>query len=144
LSWHTVTMNEGGEGDPYVRLGATSRDTRAGYCQMELQLSATFAHFLSVRAGDRVKLDTGALANEGWMRVSKGKNQKVCRHGHAGSIRIRFSGRWLCVKSAHRPEKMPYRVDRVDGVGHVHFQLPQWARKKGLERGTSNEEHEPR
>jgi hypothetical protein len=127
MSWKPIIKNEIGEGIPYVGLSAQGRSTgRASHSQMVLRLSASLAHLIQVQPGERVLLEIGTLADEGWMKVSKGKEQKATNHGHEGSIQVRFSGRRLGVTETHSFEHMKYKK----GNGSVLFLLPAWARRK--------------
>jgi hypothetical protein len=95
---------------------------------MVVNISATLARFIKVRPGDRIELEIGNLADTGWMRISRGNQQKATRHGHAGSIRVRFSGRRLGVKSGYRPTNVKYKTGSNKGKPYVIFMLPRWAR----------------
>lgn len=128
MSWQSIQRNEIGEGQPFVTVGATSRYGRATHAQMVVNISATLARYINVRPGDRIELEIGKLADNGWMRISKGKQQKATRHGHAGSIRVRFSGRRLGVKSGYRPTTVKFKTGTNRGKPYVVFLLPGWAR----------------
>ena len=124
MSWKPIIKNAIGEGIPYVGLSAQSRAGRASHSQMVLRLSASLAHLIRVRPGDRVLLEIGTLADDGWMKISKGKEQRATNHGHKGSIQVRFSGRRLGVTETHGLDHMKYKK----GDGSVVFLLPGWAR----------------
>ena len=126
MSWKPIIKNEIGEGVPYVGLSAQARAGRASHSQMVLRLSASLAHLIQVQPGERVLLEIGTLADDGWMKISKGAEQKATNHGHAGSIQVRFSGRRLNVIETHGFESMKYKK----GDGAVVFLLPAWARQK--------------
>jgi hypothetical protein len=95
---------------------------------MVVNISATLARFIGVRPGDRIELEIGTLADVGWMRIAKGNQQKATRHGHAGSVRVRFSGRRLGVKSGYRPTNVRFKTGRNNGKSYLIFMLPRWAR----------------
>jgi hypothetical protein len=88
----------------------------------------TLARFIRVRPGDRVVLDIGTLADNGWMRISKGDEQKAGHHGHKGQITIKFSGRRLGVVGGHATEEVKYKISDTKGKPYLLFLLPKWAR----------------
>ena len=150
MTWQRMPRNESGEGEPFIRLGSTRRNTGAldgelvsgAYSQMFLQLSVSLAQYLGIRAGDRVKLERGRLGDVGWMRISKGNEQKATRMGHKGSIRVRFTGRWLGIRDSNKPVSVKYICDADGDVPAIKFQLPKWARKNEVGNGSRSEERE--
>lgn len=124
MTWRPIRRNEGGEGMPSIRAGSNSRKGNA-YAQMFLTLSVSLARHIGVREGDRVKVDLGVLGDVGWARISRGDEQKATRFGHKGSIRVRFSGRWLGIKETNRPTDVKYHSDGKT----IKFLLPTWARQ---------------
>jgi hypothetical protein len=127
MAWRSIERNAIGEGTPFVTVGSTSRYGRATHAQMVVNISATLARFIRVRPGDRIELEIGTLADDGWMRVSKGKQQKATRHGHKGSIRVRFSGRRLGVTCGYTPQTVKHKTGTRKGKTYIIFMLPSWA-----------------
>ena len=128
MAWQSIQRNTIGEGTPFVTVGSTSRYGRATHAQMVVNISATLARHIGVNPGDRIELEIGTLADIGWMRISKGKEQKATGHGHAGSIRIRFSGRRLGVTDGYTPTNVKYKTGRNGEKPYLIFMLPAWAR----------------
>jgi hypothetical protein len=91
----------------------------------------TLAKIICVKPGDRVTLEIGTLADHGWMRLSKGNEQKAGHHGHRGQIVIKFSGRRLHVEGSHPVEEVKFRTHIVNGKGYLLFLLPKWTTPKG-------------
>jgi len=134
MSWKPIKRNAIGEGTPNVKIASVLRCKETHYSQIVLRISATLARHIQVRPGDRIELQIGALADSGWMRISKGDEQKAREHGHEGSIQVRFSGRRLGVTEAHKSENTKFKTGR-NSRPHLDFMLPKWARVEGGENG---------
>lgn len=144
MSWQSIHKNEIGEGVPAVTVGAAARSGRATHAQMVVNISATLARFIGVRPGEKIELEIGKLADAGWMRIAKGNQQTAQRHGHEGSIRIRFSGRRFGVIDTFKPEAVTYKTARLNGKAHLVFMLPKWARKEEFNNGSHRSRQEER
>jgi len=131
MSWSSVNKGEIGEGPPCVKVGSTRRSKPAIHAQMIIHLSASVVRTIRIRPGDRIHLEVGTLADEGWLRISAGDQQKTIGHGHDGSVRIRFSGRRFKVEGSNKPEDVKYQFNTKNDKTYVTFMLPAWARGGG-------------
>lgn len=130
MTWKPIKKNAIGEGVPCVKISSATRGPRSKYSQIVLHISATLARHIQVRSGDRIELEIGNLADAGWMRISKGNEQRARSHGHEGAVQVRFSGRRLGVEKAHRREFAKYKTGR-NSRPYLIFMLPKWARTEG-------------
>ena len=130
MSWKPIIRSEIGEGTPRVRIAAHRRGPSVKHSQITLHVSVTLAKFITVKPGDRVVLEIGVLADAGWMRISKGHEQKAGTHGHKGQLAIKFSGRRLNVTKSHSVEEIKFKTGNVKGKPYLLFMLPRWARAK--------------
>lgn len=140
MSWSSVDKGQIGEGPPCVKVGSTRRSKPAIYGQMIVHLSASVVRSIRIRPGDRIHLEVGTLADEGWLRISAGTQQKTIGHGHDGSVRVRFSGRRFGVEGSHKPEDVKYQIHTAKGTTYVMFMLPAWARRSNGGSQSKNEE----
>jgi hypothetical protein len=130
MSWKPIIKNAIGEGTPRVRIAAYRRGPDVKHSQVTLHISVTLAKFIRVKAGDRIILEIGTLADAGWMRISKGDEQKVGSHGHDGQLVIKFSGRRLGVTGSHPTQEVKFKEIIGKGKPHLLFMLPSWAMGK--------------
>lgn len=130
MSWKPIIRSEIGEGTPRVRIAAHRRSPTVKHSQITLHVSVTLAKFICVKPGDRVVLEIGTLADKGWMRISKGREQMAGTHGHKGQLAIKFSGRRLNVEGSHSVEEIKFKTGNVKGKPYLLFLLPKWARAK--------------
>ena len=128
MAWKPIIRSEIGEGTPRVRMCAHRRGPKIKHSQITLHVSVTLARFIRVKPGDRVVLDIGTLADDGWMRISKGNEQKAGHHGHRGQITIKFSGRRLNVIGGHPTQEVKFKISNTKGKPYLLFLLPAWAR----------------
>jgi hypothetical protein len=129
MAWSEIKKGAIGEGQPCVKVGATRRSQPAHYGQMVIHLSASISSFIRVRPGERVCLEVGTLADEGWVRIAKGDDHLASGHGHEGSLRVRVSSRRFGVTGHHKPVVVKHRLVTSGGDHWVVFMLPQWARE---------------
>ena len=130
MSWKPIIRSEIGEGTPRVRMAAHRRSPSVKHSQITLHISVTLAKYIQVKPGDRIVLEIGVLADKGWMRISKGDEQKAGTHGHRGQLAIKFSGRRLNVTKSHSVEEVKFKQVNVKGKPCLLFMLPEWAKSK--------------
>lgn len=130
MSWKPIIRSEIGEGAPHVRISASRRGPTIKHSQITLRISATLARYIQVKPGDRIVLEIGVLADAGWMRISKGNEQKAGTHGHKGQLAIKFSGRRLNVTGGHSVQEVKFKQVNVKGKPCLLFLLPDWAKLK--------------
>ena len=138
MAWSEIKKGAIGEGQPCIKVGATRRSKPAHYGQIVIHISASIAHWMRLRPGDRISLEVGTLADAGWVRIGYGDDHLASGHGHEGALRIRISSRRFGVADHHKPVIVKHRLVASGGKHYAIFMLPQWARE-GDESGSSNQ-----
>lgn len=131
VAWSEVKKGAIGEGQPCIKVGATCRSKPAYYGQVVIHISASIAHWMQVRPGDRVSLEVGTLADAGWVRIGRGEDHLASGHGHEGALRVRISSRRFGVAEHHKPVVVKHRLVTSGKKQYAIFMLPQWAREGG-------------
>ena len=136
MTWQRIDVNHNPEGRPWVRIGCSKR--AAGYGQIKLTISPTFARHLGIEPGDKLELYRGVGGHAGWISLVKGSEGFTVtdyRQGH-GTLSIRFSLRFLGVDGSHATTKIDgesvvlgeqrFKGGIVDPW--LYVELPPWAR----------------
>lgn len=130
MSWLEMKPGKQGEGEPHVAMSSLRRKGRP-YAQVSMRLSRSMAQHIGVSEGDRVSVDKGTLADDGWIRLRRSnEGLKVRHHGHEGSVLFRMNGRWFGVKNSNRNVWMKFKLGGHLGPNarRVLVLLPAWAR----------------
>ena len=133
MSWQELERGKSGEGVPTISVGTSKRAGRSNYGQVVINISASLAALIQVKPSERIDIDIGKLADDGWMRISKGNQYKAASHGHGGSIRVRFSARKWGIAGSNKPKPMKHTIHRDEKTKktYIVFMMPECFRQKG-------------